>query len=500
VVDVKLQDRLAIASVPVTMGIDVKNFGLDPTPATTVAIEVDGQTSVNQDVPQLAPGERVTVPFDYTFHAPGAHRVEATLEPGGTHPFDDRRTLALQVRDKSRVLLVDGEPDEGDGETFFLQATLDVPESGIEAQVVTESGFDEVNLGVFDMVWLCNVQAPTKEAAERLEAFVMSGGGLAITLGSLVDAPRYNELLWRDGDGPLPLPIGEIDGDPDRPEPAFLSSVDHPMCDGVAELFQLVLGKWVQVKRWLTVEEPEGHEAAVVARVRGADGPPLLSTRSFGNKGGEVALFAITADRFWSNLPSTDLFLVVTHQLHHFAARRDDPSRQNLATDAVWRQQLDPGLYRPDVTLRAATGDDERTFTAEAPTVDGEGEGEEPEPGTQPEDVEQGEPQPLEVSVALRELSQRGAYEIDLQRHDGVAERRVIARNGPVDEGRLVAFDEAGFKKLYPSSVHDLVTFARGESDVGAAASEGEAWPLLAALLLAGLLLESLLAWRFGRR
>ena len=92
------------------------------------------------------------------------------------------------------------------------------------------------------------------------------------------------------------------------------------------------------------------------------------------------------------------------------------------------------------------------------------------------------------------------AYEIDLQRHDGVAERRVIARNGPVDEGRLVAFDEAGFKKLYPSSVHDLVTFARGESDVGAAASEGEAWPLLAALLLAGLLLESLLAWRFGRR
>jgi len=56
VVDVKLQDRLAIASVPVTMGIDVKNFGLDPTPATTVAIEVDGQTSVNQDVPQLAPG------------------------------------------------------------------------------------------------------------------------------------------------------------------------------------------------------------------------------------------------------------------------------------------------------------------------------------------------------------------------------------------------------------------------------------------------------------
>jgi hypothetical protein len=48
--------------------------------------------------------------------------------------------------------------------------------------------------------------------------------------------------------------------------------------------------------------------------------------------------------------------------------------------------------------------------------------------------------------------------------------------------------------------VHDLVTFVRDESGVGTASSEGEAWPLLAALLLVGLLAESLLAWRFGRR
>ncbi|MGC6486816.1 MAG: BatA domain-containing protein [Planctomycetota bacterium] len=497
VIDVRLQDRLAIASVPATMGIDVKNFGLDPTPATTIAVEVDGQTRVSQDVPQLAPGERVTVPFDYTFHSAGAHRVEATLEPGGTHPFDDRRTLALQVRDKSRVLLVDGEPDDGDGETFFLQATLDVPESGIEAQVVTESGFDEVNLGAFDMVWLCNVQAPTQEAAERLEAFVMSGGGLAITLGSLVDGPRYNELLWRDGEGPLPLPIGEIDGDPDRPEPAFLAAAEHPMCDGVAELFQLVLGNWIQVKRWLTIEEPEGHAAAVVARVRNADGPPMLATRAFGEQGGEVALFAITADRFWSNLPSTDLFLVVTHQLHRFAAKRDDPSRYNLATGAVWRQRLDAGVYRPDVTLRATAGDDERTFTAASPEPEPEPE---PEPKPDGGAAEPQDPTALEVEVSLRELSERGAYEIDLQRHDGVPERRLIARNGPVDEGRLIGFDEAGFKKLYPAGLHDVVTFVRDEGDLGEASGEGEAWPLLAALLLAGLLLESLLAWRFGRR
>ena len=156
-----------------------------------------------------------------------------------------------------------------------------------------------------------------------------------------MDASRYNELFWQDGNGLLPLPIGEVSGDPDRPEHAYLAAKDHAMCDGVVELFELVLGNWIQVKRWLQLEEVASHQASIVARVSGPEGPPLLATRTYG-AGGEVALFSITADRFWSNLPSTDLFLVVTHQLHRFAARRNDPSKDNLLTDGVLRMELDP--------------------------------------------------------------------------------------------------------------------------------------------------------------
>jgi hypothetical protein len=520
IVNVKLVDRLAIAAVPVTLGIDIKNFGLDPTAPTTVSIEVDGQSRVTQDVPQLAPGERYTVQMDHTFHQAGPHHLDALLEPSESFPFDDRRTLAVQVRDKSRVLLVDGQPDEDDGEVFFLQATLDVPESGIEAQTVTESGFDETNLDAFDMIWLCNVQSPSPEAAERLEAFVASGGGLAITCGSLIDAPRYNDLFWKDGEGLLPLPIGEINGDPDRPEHAHLASKDHPMCTGVAELFELVLGNWIQVKRWLELAEPANHKASIVARIRGADGPPLLATRTYKGSGGEVALFSITADRFWSNLPSTDLFLVVTHQLHHFAARRDDQSRSNLQTDGVLTLAVDPGLYRADVTMRSLIGDDERTVTATAPKPEADPEDKSPgatkpgatpteKPTEKPTETPAGNPDGqtpetsnpmLVLEVAMSELTERGAYEIEIERHDGVLDKRMVARNAPPDEGRLVAFDEPSFKKMYPSNVHDLVTFVRDDAGVGTAAGEGEAWPLLAALLLVGLLAESLLAWRFGRR
>lgn len=508
IVDVKLVDRLAIAGVPITIGIDVKNFGLDPTSPTTVSVEVDGQSRVTQEVPQLAPGERYTVLMDHTFHQAGSHGLDALLEPSEAFPFDDRRTLALQVRDKSRVLLVDGQPDEDNGEVFFLQATLDVPESGIEAQTVTESSFDEANLDAFDMIWLCNVQSPSPEAAERLEAFVAAGGGLAITCGSLTDASRYNDLFWKGGDGLLPLPIGEINGDPDRPEHAHLASKDHPMCADVAELFELVLGNWIQVKRWLELEEPANHTASIVARIRGADGPPLLATRTYKGSAGEVALLSITADRFWSNLPSTDLFLVVTHQLHHFAARRDDQSRNNLLTDGVLTLALDPGLYRADVTMRSLAGDDERTVTAVATAPEDVPEGAKPnetDAGAGPVDEPSGPSSKpsnpmLSLEVAMSELTERGAYEIEIQRHDGVPEKRMIARNASPDEGRLLTFDESLFKKAYPSNVHDIVTFVRDDDGVGTAAGEGEAWPLLAALLLVGLLAESLLAWRFGRR
>ena len=106
----------------------------------------------------------------------------------------------------------------------------------------------------------------------------------------------------------------------------------------------------------------------------------------------------------------------------------------------------------------------------------------------------------LSLEVDLADLTERGPYELDLQRHDGLPSKRMFARNGPAGESHLAGFDESAFKKFYPGKVHDLVTFVRDENGLGAASAEGEAWPLLAALLLAGLLAESLLAWRFGRR
>ncbi|MDO8348805.1 MAG: hypothetical protein Q7T30_01110, partial [Planctomycetota bacterium] len=428
--------------------------------------------------------------ISHTFGQAGFHRVEARLEATDHFPLDDRRTFAIEVRDKSRVLLVDGEPDVDEGEAYYLQNALD-PDGdarfGIEAQVVSETALGEADLDSFDLVWLCNVQAPPVSAAQRLEQFVAAGGGLAISVGALVDATRYNELFWRDGAGVLPLPLGEIGGDPDKPEHAVLVKKDHPICSRLGDILELLTNRVLLVKRWLTIVDDGKHGASIVARIRDAEGPPLLVTRTFGSGGGEVSLFAITADRFWSNMPSTDLLVPIVNELHRYAARRRDPSGSNLLPGGSYRLQLDPGVYRADVAIRAIGGDgDERTFTAAEPQS--------------PAGVNQPAQQPLALAVAMGDLRQLGAYEVELARHDNTPEKRLLARNAETTESRLVGFLDSAFARLYPKELHDRVTFVGEGGGIGSGSGEGEIWKLLAGALLLGLLLESLLAWRFGRR
>lgn len=498
IADVRLLDRVAVVGVPVQIAIDVQNHGLDATQPTTVGFEVDGKSRVVRPVPQLAPGERVAIPIAHTFAQPGFHRLEAQLEASDLFLLDDRRTLALEVRDRSRVLLVDGQPDEDLGEVFYLQIAFEPGGealSGIETLVIHDTAFAETELEPFDLIWLANVQALSPTAAQRLEAFVAAGGGLVISLGAQVDVGRYNELLWRDGKGLLPLPLGEIAGDPDRPEHAVLVAKDHPVCGSLAELIELWTSTALQVKRWLQLVEaaPNAAGAAVIARIRDAEGPPLLAIRTFGSGGGEVALWAVTADDFWSNLPKTDLLVLFANQLHKIAARRRDPAPANLLPDGVYKATFDPGLYRADITVRSLAGDGyEQTYTAaEAPPT-------EPPPGA----PAAGTPAQaaLQLTVPMAELRQLGAYDVDCSRHDGTVEKRMFARNPPPTESRLLPFADGAFARLYPGDLQGRVAFVGDSGGLGNAAGAGELWKALALALLLGLLLETLLAWRFGRR
>ncbi len=498
---VRCVDRMAIAGVPVELAVDVQNFGLDATQAGELAVEMDGKSRVTRPLPPLAPGERASIPLVHTFFSGGDHRVEASFSPVDHYLVDDRRTLALPVQPASRVLLVDGEPgedaDDG-GETLFLQAALDPggdQPSGVAVEVVAESALGEVDFAPYDMVWLCNVAAPSPSVVEKLEKHVAGGAGLAIFLGAQVDPARYVETMWKGGKGLLPLPIGDIAGDPDRREHVVLTDKDHPVCGKIGDVLQLLVDSTVLVKRYLTIVEQPSSGAAIVARMRDADGPPAIVTRTFGSGGGEVVMFAFSADKRWSNWPDTDVNVVMAHQVHRFASKPRELASKNLDAAGVFRLALDPGSYQNDVRIVAFAEDgEERTMTARMPepvaTTDG-GNGTPAQPAA---------PQSLEVVVPMSELHSLGGYEAKLMLHSGAEESRVFARNVDVGESRLVRMLPQDFARAFPQEVQSRVTFLDEGGGLLRGEGEGEMWRLLGVGMLLALLLETLLAWRFGRR
>lgn len=494
---VRCVDRMAIAGVPVELAIDVQNLGLDATQAGELSVEMDGKSRVTRPLPPLAPGERASIPVVHTFFGGGDHRVEASFAAVDHYLVDDRRTLALPVADASRVLLVDGEPGDGsddDGETMFLQAALDPggdQPSGVAVEVVAETSFVEVDLAPFDMVWLCNAPAPSPAVVDKLEKFVAGGGGLAIFVGSQVDPARYVETMWKGGKGLLPLPLGEIAGDPDRREHVALVDRNHPICGKLGDVLQLLVDSAVLVKRYLTIQDEPSIGAAVLARMRDSDGPPAIVTRTFGSGGGEVVLFAFSADKQWSNWPDTDANVVMAHQTHRFASKPREIASKNLDPTGSFRLSLDPGSYQNDVRIVAFAEDgEERTLTARMPEASAAAA-----PGTTQATSAQ-----LELVVPMSELHSLGGYEAKLMLHSGAEESRVFARNPDVAESRLVRMLPQDFTRAYPQELHARVTFLDEAGGLLRGEGEGELWRVLGAGMLLALLLETLLAWRFGRR
>lgn len=506
IVDVRRVNRVAVAGVRIGIAVDVINRGIDTSSPVELALTVDQESTLTQTVPELAPGQQVSIEFEHTFHGPGYHSLEAEL-PSDRFAIDDKRALALEVADRSRVLIVDGDPgdDPERAESYYLAAALD-PEgdavSGIDVQVVEVDNFGDIEFGEYDLIVMANAATPEDQVVRDLEAYVAAGGGLLVFVGNQIDADRYNEVLFRDGEGLLPGRVLDVEGDVDRPARIFLAAPDHPVFSVAPSFFQKIFDLMALLYRYMPLEVDPAHPATELLRLNDAEGAPLALIHSYGG-GGTVGLFGITADNLWCFWPETMGFLPFAIELHRHTVREQDLSNYNQGTGGRLQLDIDMGLYRPDVTVQPISGDgDARTFTAvlpeepsegaAAPEGDGEGEGDGNQAAAE---------QIATLEVPMAELSSTGIWETLLTSHGEATETLLFARNGPPEEGRLQRMTKGLFTDKYPSALVDRVTFLDANSGgVAARSGEGELWRWLAAALLAGLLLESLLAWRFGRR
>jgi uncharacterized membrane protein len=261
----------------------------------------------------------------------GSRNIEIFTEEPDALPGDNSRHLVVQIVPGVPVLVVNGQPhrDVDRDETFYLETALGISSSRVEGErgdepdvritpnQVMSVRVDDLasfaNFFDFRLVILANVRELSDSTVEKLEDYVRAGYGLMIFDGPRVDHQLYNQSLYRNGEGLLPVRLGTPAGSDDR-----VSAPRHRMTIGaeshrVLRIFtesdetRSILIDPEAVFNWRSVELPEGTEAdsrRPVDVLIGLNTPeetvPLLVERPFGR--GRVIYMATTTSPTWHDL------------------------------------------------------------------------------------------------------------------------------------------------------------------------------------------------------
>jgi len=321
ITDLRTEGSSATIDQPVLVRCAVRSFGSSAVRDQVIELLVDGRLVDTRriDVPA---GVDFPVDFTHTFRTSGEHSIELHLQDDAL-PVDNRRWLALPVREEIYVLLVDGHRAgrARDSASFYVRTALDpttLEESMggiVRTQVVSEGELPSIRLTDYDATILCDVGLLTEREAGLLESFVRGGGGLIILPGEQTNPDSYNRRLHRDGEGILPARIGERIL---SPSPVDVFSFDprgftHPLV-GVFRGNPGVGLETTMTMRFLKLEPDD--DAAVALWF--SDGSPALVEKTVG--AGRVVLAATGTDQRWSTWAIwAPAFVPMMHEAVYFS-------------------------------------------------------------------------------------------------------------------------------------------------------------------------------------
>lgn len=523
--------RDAFVDRPLHLDVTVENQGMAPVENATVSVFLDANPTpvVTRNVPSLdaadaqtgQPGSarlRFTLPGS-TFPKPGSHVLKVEVTPPHDDPaadalgLDSRRGFALRVRDRIRVLawtrtsrgahlhaasylrgVYERWEVDASGKRIRERSPLyemhTVPSEAVLVEAL-ERGGD----GAVDLVVLANV-GPRGRAVDALRSFVRGGGALLVFVGDRIpDEAVLNDAFYANADTRLlPYPYGGREvRKPDATPFTFDLETDtgHPLAqpftgeDAAAWIGLLPPSVWGRMPFREDVPPsatPNGTppsaardgEGDVVLRFK--DGLPAIVAGSYGL--GKTLWVATSLDHGW--FERAFFFLPVFLDEAAVLATRPDDARRNLE---VGRRIVVNWLPRDATDVRfIAPGGAEVVPTR----YDGLGEADRPM---------------FVVDTVGTAGTWRLVYEREGLRGERERMEERFAVNPDPGEGRIRRARDGDLTGAVPQE-SDLLVFdswSEGRA-LGGEVHQGEISFLLLWIALGLLLLESLLAWMFGRR
>lgn len=450
----------------------LRNFGQSALRDQTVELLVDGRLVDTKRV-DLPLGIEIPLDLKFQFLSAGDHAIEVHLEDDSL-PLDNRRWMALPVREQLDVLLVNGRPagHPRDSATFYVEralapSTTAEPWQGtIRPQVVGESELQSAGLSRYDVVVLCDVGLITDREASVLESFVAGGGGLIVLPGETVNTTSYNQHLFRDGKGILPAELGERAGSESEPVTFDPREFTHPI---VSE-FRGNPGSGLEATltfQFLKLKPAEDSRVALWF----SDGSVALAEKRTAS--GRVILAATSTDSRWGTwaimAPS---FVPLMHEMVQFAASGRVRNRQ-LHVGEPMAMTLPQRLFDLDIRVQRPDGGQ-----IEIPLNDHENA----------------------VTAVYDQTNRAGVYQVRFA--TPLDRTELYAVNVDERESDLSVARQPDLSSELFADVNIAVK-GPGESAGGISRSDGNATlsvlsRILAWTVLCALLIEPLLAWRFS--
>jgi aerotolerance regulator-like protein/VWA domain-containing protein/CARDB protein len=496
VTEVTTDERLVATGRPTSIRARVTNFGAQEANFRT-ALLVGGEVKENRPLDSLGAGESKTVEFTYTFLAAGPAdvAVETDADP---LVADNRRNLALEVRDRVRVLVVDGDPEPKpnliEKESGYLIYALDPefdPSEAVSTSLYQIDTAYPYNVGLksfgdYDLVVLCNVSALPRDKSDELVRYVRGGGGVLAFLGNRVDAKTWNEQFWvPDGSSLLPGPLGDPVAWPAEGGSFHfvVRTYDHPVLKPFEPRDLRDILEWSPVRKFLSCEvKDDAVGARVLIRISDEARSPALVTKTLGS--GKVALMTIPSStstnpadpQNWTDLPRYPAFLPLVRELTDWLSARS-LSLRNLALGEPIRKTINRFVQEAWVTTPAGARE-----KAEHRAIAGGG---------------------TAYEIAFAATQTPGFYRLAVAGAaiDGDASAPpadVYSVNVDPSEGDVKKSSEDEFRRRYPELKFDYLTQAPHASEGESKPQQGEIWKFLLFTVLALLFLESFLAQRFG--
>jgi len=335
---VELVEGDGVVGVPGRLEVTVSNLS-NQSQSTLIQLYLSG-VKVDQKSIELKRGEDGRASFEIFLDRPGWVNGEVRLS-GDPLPIDDVFYFPLKVREKIKVLVVDGDPRTSlrTSESYYVVNALHpggLERSPFLTRVVTEGGLANVDLKSYEALFILNVFRPQ---ASRVSSFLESSKPVFVFLGDRIAPEEYYNIPlfpWRIKEVvDRSKKIAHIDESRDSLK-SFSGAAGASLRNASFQRYFKIEGS---KKNLLTLENRD----------------PLLVEADLGK--GRLFLFSSTADLDWNDLPLKAAYLPLIQGLLKEAVgltkdslpagiRFGEPFEEKVPFTQLMGLQGGPGIYQ----------------------------------------------------------------------------------------------------------------------------------------------------------